>query len=475
MINRTTLDASSDPQRGLTQNQRASRCANSEEQYVHRRITRLSAPLVIALALLGAVALPPQAAQAAGPVISVSTQAPATVLAGLPIGYTLTASNPSGTGAQPEYNVSFRDVLPIGLTYTAGSTTPADAGDPIIYTNAGQQTLVWSDVADMQIASTSTLHFTAAVNGSTLPVGSVVHNTGYAYASDAPRTVPAFDATGAPVANASVHSASSSQTTTTITALQLLKSEPSTEAKLLRGVHDHATVYTLTVNNTPKAATNAVTVTDYLPAAQEFLGCGQDDNSSSVEYPGAPSLTGTPAVGANCLTPVSVDTVGNPPPNGTVSYPAGVYTKVTWNLGTLAAGQTVLISYAAGIPLRENVLFSGGPTPASLGQAADLDNNTGPSTRQVGPAAAAVNYAHAAGTYAGPSVGGSAVFDDTSHQVTVNDLRIHKTVSPAEFAAGQLADYTLRVDSGSTRTTPPSPSPTPCRTASARWTTWPTT
>jgi large repetitive protein len=420
---------------------------------VHRRNSRLAAPLAISLALLGSVALPPAPTQAAaGPAITVGKQAPATVLAGQPIGFTLTATNPSGAGAQPEYNVTFRDVLPIGLSYAAGSTSPTDAGDPTIYTDGtGRQTLIWSDVADLQIASASTLTFSAAVNTTTLPVGTVVRNIANGYASTAPRTVPAFDATGVPIANANVQSANSGQTATTITALQISKAEPSTEAKLLRGVHDHPTVYTLTVANTGRAATNSVTVTDYLPADEEFLGCGLLDHSAGAEYPGAPSLTGTPAVGANCLTPASVDTVSNPPPNGTVSYPAGIYTKVVWNLGTLSAGQTVLISYAAGIPLRQNVLFSaGGPTPASLGQSADLDNNTGPATRQVGSAVAQVNYAHVAGSYTGPVAGGtsSSVFDDTSHQVSVNDLRVHKTVSPSQFVAGQPATYTLRVDSG---------------------------
>lgn len=421
---------------------------------MHRGNRRLPAATIAAsLVLLGAVTLPPAPAAAAGtPAITVGKQAPATVLAGLPIGYTLTASNSAANpGAQPEYNASFRDLLPLGLSYTAGSTTPADAGDPTIYTaGTGQQTLIWSDVADIQIGSSTTLHFSAAVNTATLPVGSVVRNIANGYASTAPRTVPAFDSAGVPIVNASVQTANSSQTATTITALQITKAEPSTEAKLLRGVHDHPTVYTLTVANTARAATNSVTVTDYLPADEEFLGCGQTDNSAGVEYPGAPSLAATPAVGANCPTPASVDTVSDPPANGSVSYPAGIYTKVVWNLGTLAAGQSVLISYAAGIPLRQNVLFSGGPTPASLGQAANLDNNTGPATRQDLDAAAQVNYAHAAGSYTGPVAGGtsSSVFDDTNHQVTVNDLRIHKTVSPADFVAGQQAGYTLQVESG---------------------------
>src|SRR6185437_5128523 len=161
--------------------------------------------------------------QAAGPAITVGKQAPASVLAGQSIGFTLTASNPAVAGAQPEYNVSFRDVLPSGLTYIAGSTSPADAGDPTIYTNAGVQTLVWSDVADLQIASSASLHFTAAVNSSTLPVGSVLRNTANGYASTAPRTVPGFDGTGLPVANASVQSATSNQPSTAVTAVQILK------------------------------------------------------------------------------------------------------------------------------------------------------------------------------------------------------------------------------------------------------------
>ncbi|MDQ2957601.1 MAG: DUF11 domain-containing protein [Actinomycetota bacterium] len=408
------------------------------------------------LVLVGTFVLPPTPAVAAGAAgITLSKQAPASVLAGKSVTFTLTAANPSAnSSAQPEYNTSFRDVLPLGVTYQAGSSVPADVGDPMIVTNVGtgQQTLIWFDIADLQVGSSSAITFSTTVDNTVLPVAGVLKNTGNAYASTAPRYVPKFDATGAPVPNVNVQAATSNQSQTIITALEITKTEPSPEAKLLRGIHDHPTVYTLTVSNTGKAATNGATVVDYLPAEQEFLGCGQLDNTAggAVEYPGAPRLTGTPAVGSSCLTPASVDTVANPPANGSVSYPAGIYTKLTWNLGTLAAGQVVTISYAAGIPLRENVLFSAGPTPASLGQSANLDNNTGPSTRQVGDAAVQVNYAHAAGTYTGPLAAGglAAVVADTSHQVTVNDLRVYKSVSPAEFAAGAVSTYTLHVDSG---------------------------
>jgi uncharacterized repeat protein (TIGR01451 family)/fimbrial isopeptide formation D2 family protein/LPXTG-motif cell wall-anchored protein len=397
------------------------------------------------------VILPGAPASAATPGIALAKQAPAKVLAGASVAFTLTASNPaSNPAAVPEYNVSFRDVLPIGLSYQAGSTSPSDLGDPTVITDGvtGQQTLLWPDAFDLQVAASSAISFATTANAGALPVGSTILNTANAYASTAPRVVPKFTATGQPIANAKVQSATSNQTSTAVTALAISKTEPSPEAKLLRGIHDHPTVYTLTVTNTTRAASNAVSVTDYLPASEEFLGCGQVDNSSGVEYPGAPSLIGTPPV-TGCPTPASVDTVANPGPDGTVSYPAGIYTKVVWNLGTLAAGQSVTINYAAGIPLRQNVLFSGGPTPASLGQIANLDNNTGASTRQLGPAASLVNYAHAAGSYTGPVAGGgTAVVADTTHTVTINDLRIYKSVSPSEFVAGAISTYTLHVDSG---------------------------
>ncbi len=86
------------------------------------------------LVALGSVVLLSAPASAApGPGITASKQAPSAVLAGQPISFTLSAGNPSSnSAAQPEYNASFRDVLAMGLTYTAGSTTPAGAGEPTI-------------------------------------------------------------------------------------------------------------------------------------------------------------------------------------------------------------------------------------------------------------------------------------------------------------------------------------------------------
>ncbi|MEO6702463.1 MAG: hypothetical protein ABI140_18660, partial [Jatrophihabitantaceae bacterium] len=272
-----------------------------------RRICRLVT--AGSLVLLGAVVLPPAPAGAAGaPGITLAKQAPASVLAGKSVSFTLTAANPSSnTSAVPEYNVSLRDVLPTGLSYQAGSTTPADIGDPTIITNAGQQTLIWPDAFDLQVGASSAISFSTNVDNAVLPVASTILNTGNGYASSAPRYVPKFTATGLPIADARVQPATSNQTSTSVTALEIAKAEPSPEAKLLRGVHDHPTTYTLTTSNTSKSSTNAVTVTDYLPASEEFLGCGLTDNTSggAVEYPGAPRLTATPAV-TGCPTPASV-------------------------------------------------------------------------------------------------------------------------------------------------------------------------
>ena len=413
-----------------------------------RRLTALAAAW--ALASVPVSMLRATRASAAAPAITVAHQAPATALAGTPVRFTVTAANPAANaGAQPEYNTSFRNVLPVGLTYQPGSTTPADLGDPTVFTDpgTGQQTVVWSDMFDLAPGATASLSFSTATS---LPVGSTLRTVATAYASTAPRYVPRFTAAGLPIADSRVQQAVSAQTTTVITALQLTKTEPSPAAKALRGAHQHSRVYTLQLTNSSQGATTGVTVLDYLPAAQEFLGCGQLDNTSggAVEHPGAARLSATPAVGANCLLPTSVETVLNPPPNGTVSYPPGVYTKVSWTLGTLAAGQARTIRYAAAVALKQNALFSSAPSPASLGQVANLDNNTGASTRQVGDPAPLVSYAHAGGSYTGAAIGGAASVSDTSHQVSVHDLRVDKSVSPAEFVAGGVSRYTLHVDSG---------------------------
>ena len=388
-----------------------------------------------AVAVAGLAAFPAAPALAAGSALTLVKEAPESVLVNGTVEYTLTASN---TGSEPQYNVSFRDVLPAGLTYVA--TTPADLAPTVLANQPapGQTTLIWRDAFDLQNGDSNGISFSVRVDPDQHPVGSTFSNTAEVDSSTDPRLLPTFNAGTTAISQAAI---------TKVTALEVAKSEPSPESELLRGIHTQSTVYTLKVTNNSYQDTDAVTVTDYLPANLEYLGCGGDDHSSDLEFPEAPSLSDTPAV-ENCDTPAAkqtqVETVKDP-----AGLPAGIYTKVTWVLGAMTPGQVTEIKYRAGVPLLENTLF-----PADAGidgvQAANLDNNTGKSTRQDGAAASAVNHVQAAGRYTGTVQDGTdpQVTAETRHTVTVHDLRIVKSGSIDSFSAGQVVTYTLTLAAG---------------------------
>ena len=410
---------------------------------------RYLAVLSVVAALMVPAVLPEAVA---APGLNIAKGAPDQVRADEPITYTLTVTNPSSNpDAINEYNISFTDTLPLGVTYVCGSTSPASAGEPTSSTDAltGRVTLVWPNVADVVPDSDYVLTFQVLPDPATYPVGSTVTNSGAnVYASSDPQAAPDFDANGVVVPGSYTESGVSGSTTTTISAVSLSKAEPSPESELLRGIHDHPTVYTLTVNATDAGASSGLVLVDYLPATLEFLGCGGIDNSSAREYVGAPSLTATPTP-PNCLTPTSVSTVQNPPPNGSQTYPPGIYTRVEWTLGTIPAGGSIVVRYAAGIPLRANALWPGTqPSPTGLTQIANLDNNTGPSTRELASEASATNLASVQGTYEGPVAPGTptAVLATASHTVSIEDVRMRKSVDPTTFTAGGVATYTLTVD-----------------------------
>lgn len=409
-------------------------------------IRRPSALVAALLAILTAlVVLPSSPAYADGPQLTLAKGGTGRILAGGSVDYSLTATNPSQAGAVPEYNVSFRDELPVGVTYRAGSTRPEFFGEPTVVVDPvdGHQTLLWINVTDLPAGAQETLSFSADVDSAAHPVGATISNVGDVYGQTDPRTIPKFDAAGDPVPSSFTESATSAPSVTTVTAITITKAEGSPESELLRGVHNHPTVYTLTVRNSP-AATTGGTVVDYLPAGMEFLSCGDVDNGSGVEYAGAPPLDAIADVTTDCRTPSLVETVLDPPGKA-----PGIYTRVEWTLGTLAPGAVERIRYAAGIPQRENTMtFAGGtPTPASLDQAANLDNNTGPSTRELGGESTLRNYAEATGTYTGPVVTGTSrdVSDSTTRTVSIEDVALQKSVAPAEFNPGGVATYTLQV------------------------------
>lgn len=410
-------------------------------------VGRVAARVLAAVVALGGVmVLPAAPAFAAGPELTVTKAGPGTALAGSPIDYTLTVVNPDQSGAVPEYNVAFRDELPVGVTYVAGSTAPASLGEPrvVVDTVDGHQTLIWENVTDLPVGSDQGLSFSALPDDAMYPVGATVTNLASVHGQSDPRLLPRFDLNGDLVPGSASESGTSPAEITTITALTIAKAEASPERELVRGVHTHPTRYTLTVRNSGRGATSGVTVVDYLPAELELLGCGDVDNSAAVEYPGAPGLDAAPDVTTDCLTPVRVETVLDP-----VGKPAGVYTRVEWAVGPMASGQVQRIVYSAGIPQRENTLsFPGGaPTPTSLGQTANLDNNTGPSTREQTAESSVRNVAEVSGTYGGAVAPGTspAVSDTDSLTVMVEDVSMQKSVSPSGFTGGGIATYTLRI------------------------------
>ena len=317
--------------------------------------------------------------------------------------------------------------------------------------------MIWDNVGDLQVGDSVTFDFAVTLNETADPtrpslpayqVGSIVTNTVTGSASADPRIVQRFiPGTGVPIPNPAVVSDTASGGATTLTAIQVEKSEGSPEGELLRGVHKFTTAYTLDVRVTERGDVEGVTVTDYLPAALEFLGCGGVDNSAAPEYPGAPSLAATPAPvpPTPCRFPDLVETVLDPPAQGTTTYAPGVYTKVTWIIPSIPADGLVTLRYAAGIPLRQNELFNApAPTPESGLQASNLDNNTGDSTRELVPESSVTNVARVTGTYLGITQPGSSdvVSDDDRLTRQIEDVRISKTIirpTPNVFVVGGTA------------------------------------
>ncbi len=412
-------------------------------------------PAFLALGVVGAA----PAAAAAG--LTLTKNAPNSVLAGETVSYTLTATNPKPPADQALFNVSFRDVLPRGIRFVEGSTdpvafeqpTPTTVVDPV----TGAQTVIWDNVTDLQPGSSASLTFSATVDTSIWAVGSTFTNTANAYGSEDPRQVPKFNADGTPITSPAITSAAASGQPTLVTPIKITKSEPSPEGELLRGVHDQVTTYTLKVKNNEYFDTNGTVLVDYVPASLEFLGCGGVDNTRldpitglpTPEYPGSGPLGGFPPP-ADCVFPDQVSTVTNPTVGGTTL--TGVYTRLQWTLGNFVAGAERTITYAAGVPLRANTTNwtarpDGEPTPGSGLQAANLDNNTGDPTRETLGELSATNTARIEGTYTGPFAPGATnpVSDQTSVTVTLEDVAVQKTVDNPLFISNGIATFTLKV------------------------------
>ena len=411
-----------------------------------RRVRRLAAATLV---LLTGLVVGPAMRVEAAPTLSVVLGGTGRVLQGGNVSYTLRACNPFGPDT---YNLTFRQVLPAGLSYVSTSGT---ATSPTTYPNspaAGQTTLVWNNVSDLQTNVCQSIGISVAVDPVNHPVGSVFATTGQAFSNTDPRVLVKFLANGTVNSSTAPGSGTSGSVSTTVIPYQLRKSGG---GELLRGAHTNSTSFSLTIENNLIAPTGAFTVDDFLPPSLELLGCTTTDNTpaGALEYTGSARLSPSACsyVGALGSPTVTITTMNGSTPvgnaAGTVFTPPIGTTWVRWTFpatgpgSQLAAGETQTITYRAGIPLRENRPFTGiVPTPASGQQGANLGNNTGPWTEegQVAPSTLAdgaertgTNSASAGAAYNGPRVLGAGTFygDTASSSFQAEDLATDKSAS----------------------------------------------
>ncbi len=416
------------------------------------------------IGLVAALVLALVGTATAAPVIDVTKSTSGQVLAGKDSAVTVQATN---TGDQFGFNVSVRDVLPAGVSYVPGSAGAA-VGNPTILANqpsAGQTTLLWVNVGDISPASTLSLGYSVSHDPAVLEVGDSYTNSADVYVNTDPRVEPTFSGAGVP---SNFTQSGGDTAATDIAPFELTISEPSPEGELLRGLHDHQTVYTLTLENNAVATTTNVGLEAWFPAGLEFLGCATGDNTtdaptnpgSTEEYPGSGAINPGNAPGgfapAACPSIASVETVSVDPPG---PPPAGVYTKVVFSgIADLGIGETRSYQVVAAVPLRENTLTwtttGGAPTAASGLQASNLDNNDGPVTAE-GAGGAEVSLPVAGtltGDYQGPIGSGANPFsDDASNTRVAEDLRIRKSVDGGGIAGDRLSDWTLKIDTSEYR------------------------
>lgn len=382
--------------------------------------------------------------------LDLSNSASSQVLYGENSDVTLTASNAVG---QPNlYNVSFRDVLPKGISYVPGSAKFAGQSiDPSIYLDntTGITTLIWSNVSDITPNASLSLTYSVKHDQTLFDVGSSYTHQSSVYANTDPRTLPKFTSAGVPSSGAT-HSGIASAPTS-ITAIKIRLSEPSPEGEIMRGVHNHQTIYTAKLTNNLVNPTTGTTTTMFLPAGLEFLDCGQMDNtttaatsSSSREYAGASLLSGHVAAPADCQVPTSVDTV-SVDPDGSGPMPLAIYTKVVYDSASFAAGQEKTLRFVAGIPIRENTMTGISAPATSLKHAANLGNNSGTETfdEQL-----LKTFGSISGTYKSSTVSNDHILDRTAE-----DERIVKSSNSSSIGVGNITRWTLTIDTSEYRFT----------------------
>lgn len=385
-------------------------------------------------------------ASAAGtPNVQLAVSMPSETLYGTPTTVTLTATNATGTDG---FNLSFNDKLPAGATLQSATPAPTRT----LTDGSGRLVMIWENVSDLQAGTTQSVSYTFLATSPTFHIGDTVTDSAGAYVNTDARYIPDFDpVTGN--ATTDVTGSGTASGSTLLIPFRITKHEPSPESELVRGVHHHKTVYTLTVENNAVVATNGFALDDYLPAGLEFLGCTAVDNSTPAteEYPSSGRIDDTPQPAlTNCVVPSTVATV-NVDPDGAGPLPLAVYTHVVWTAADLtparanqAASGTFSIQYAAAAPMHQNVLFPGGVSTAGV-QGSNLDNNTGALTADE---QALTNLAKATGTT------NSVLYSDTdAHTVSAEDLAVQKGVDQGGIDQLGVSTWTMNIETSEYATT----------------------
>ncbi len=422
-----------------------------------RRAASHAAPLLLAASLITAITVAataaPQVATTvdAAAALSVTQDIPSDTLIGRSTPVTLTIVNEGDTTA---YNLAISVTLPLGVSDTGAPraptrtiTTTDAAGNPT------GSVVVWENVVDLRPGVVFNfdynLNYDLGVGDAAWEVGETAVVPAAVFASDVDSVVPTVTASPGTTNVVALPTPDPPDTTaaapgqTTLVPVLLTKSEPSLEGELLRGVHDQQTIYTLRAETGTEGAVEISTLDDYLPAGIEFLGCGDIDHSTSEEYPGSGSLVegNVDAIPAPlCLPPDLVETVENP--GGRV----GVFTHVQWDLSDrspLPTNDVIELQYVAGIPLRENTMTWPDAVPATDGaQAANLDNNTGAATKQVGTGTTYTNDVALQTEF-----GGIATAVTAEETVEAVDLSVHKVVTSPAIVQGAISRWSLIIES----------------------------
>ena len=361
---------------------------------------------VLVVGVVPAAAVPPTSSATSG--ITVSADGGGT-LAGGTRTVSVSAANPSGADL---FNATAVAVLPVGVTYVPGSS-PIEYGEPTIQTwipdpndpdpanPATAQVLVWQNIADLPVGSDFALTFGVTGDPARYPAGSVFDVGVGVYASLDERRVPDVQvpASGPPVI-VDADEGGTADATVAIVAVTLAKAETANpESEVYRGPSNLAR-FELTVRAAPEAGTRAVVVVDDVPAQFAVTGC-----------------TGLP-----CTRQI-------------LTVAGKVVTRITWNLGDIAAGSSTVLAYDAYVPDNEITMPSGAPT--------------GPSTRPGPTGYGVVNTATLTGTYEGSVASGSSQTVSITETATVRvlDLGIVKTSDSGVFTGGETKGYTLAVRS----------------------------